>query len=35
VRPRMNGTATLAFSDGREIPVARRKVSQLRKELVT
>jgi DNA-binding LytR/AlgR family response regulator len=35
VRPRVNGTATLAFSDGREIPVARRKVAELRKELVT
>lgn len=34
VRPRVNGTATLAFPDGREIPVARRKVSELRKELV-
>lgn len=34
VRPRVNGTATLAFPDGREIPVARRKVSVLRKELV-
>src|SRR5918999_81302 len=35
VRPRLNGTATLAFPDGREIPVARRKVAALRKELVT
>ena len=35
VRPRENGTAALAFPDGREIPVARRKVSELRKELVT
>ena len=35
VRPQLNGTATLAFPDGREIPVARRKVSELRKELVT
>jgi DNA-binding LytR/AlgR family response regulator len=35
VRPRLNGTATLAFSDGREIPVARRKVAELRKELVS
>jgi DNA-binding LytR/AlgR family response regulator len=34
VRPRVNGTATLAFPDGREIPVARRKVAELRKELV-
>jgi DNA-binding LytR/AlgR family response regulator len=35
VRPRLNGTATLAFPDGREIPVARRKVAELRRELVT
>jgi DNA-binding LytR/AlgR family response regulator len=35
VRPRLNGTATLAFPGGREIPVARRKVSELRRELVT
>ena len=35
VRPQLNGTATLAFPDGREIPVARRKVSELRRELVT
>jgi DNA-binding LytR/AlgR family response regulator len=35
VRPRVNGTATLAFQDGREIPVARRKVAELRRELVT
>jgi DNA-binding LytR/AlgR family response regulator len=35
VRPRLNGTATLAFQDGREIPVARRKVAELRRELVT
>jgi DNA-binding LytR/AlgR family response regulator len=35
VRPRVNGTATLAFPDGREIPVARRKVAELRRELVT
>jgi DNA-binding LytR/AlgR family response regulator len=34
VRPRVNGTATLAFPGGREIPVARRKVAELRKELV-
>jgi DNA-binding LytR/AlgR family response regulator len=34
VRPRLNGTATLAFPDGREIPVARRKVAELRRELV-
>jgi DNA-binding LytR/AlgR family response regulator len=34
VRPRVNGTAVLAFPDGREIPVARRKVAELRRELV-
>ena len=34
VRPRENGTAVLAFPDGREIPVARRKVAELRRELV-
>ena len=34
VRPRLNGTAMLAFPDGREIPVARRKVAELRRELV-
>jgi two-component system, LytTR family, response regulator LytT len=34
VRPRENGTAVLAFRDGREIPVARRKVADLRRELV-
>ena len=34
VRPRLNGTAALAFPDGREIPVARRKVAELRRELV-
>jgi DNA-binding LytR/AlgR family response regulator len=34
VRPLMNGTAMLAFPDGREIPVARRKVAELRRELV-
>jgi len=35
VRPRLNGTAMLAFRDGREIPVARRKVAELRRELGT
>jgi DNA-binding LytR/AlgR family response regulator len=35
VRPRLNGTAMLAFPDGREIPVARRKVAELRRELGT
>jgi DNA-binding LytR/AlgR family response regulator len=34
VRPRANGTAVLAFGDGREIPVARRKAAELRRELV-
>jgi two-component system, LytTR family, response regulator LytT len=34
VRPLVNGTAVLAFGDGREIPVARRKVAELRRELV-
>ncbi|MEA2330887.1 MAG: hypothetical protein QOH58_1025 [Thermoleophilaceae bacterium] len=34
VRPLVNGTAVLAFQDGREIPVARRKVAELRRELV-
>jgi DNA-binding LytR/AlgR family response regulator len=34
VQPRLNGTAVLAFGDGREIPVARRKVAELRRELV-
>jgi DNA-binding LytR/AlgR family response regulator len=34
VRPRANGTAVLAFADGREIPVARRKATELRRELV-
>jgi DNA-binding LytR/AlgR family response regulator len=34
VRPLMNGTAVLGFGDGREIPVARRKVAELRRELV-
>jgi DNA-binding LytR/AlgR family response regulator len=34
VRPRRGGTAVLAFEDGHEIPVARRKVAELRRELV-
>jgi DNA-binding LytR/AlgR family response regulator len=34
VRPLLNGTAMLAFPGGREIPVARRKVAELRRELV-
>jgi two-component system, LytTR family, response regulator LytT len=33
VRPLANGTAVLAFGDQREIPVARRKVAELRREL--
>jgi DNA-binding LytR/AlgR family response regulator len=35
VRPRLNGTAMLAFPGDREIPVARRKVAELRRELVS
>jgi len=34
VRPRVNGTAVLAFENGEEVPVARRKVAELRRELV-
>jgi DNA-binding LytR/AlgR family response regulator len=34
VRPRLNGTAVLSFEDGSEVPVARRKVAELRRELV-
>jgi DNA-binding LytR/AlgR family response regulator len=34
VRPRLNGTAVLSFEDGIEVPVARRKVAELRRELV-
>jgi two-component system, LytTR family, response regulator LytT len=34
VRPLVNGTAMLVFPDGREIPVARRQVAALRRELV-
>jgi len=34
VRPLVNGTAVLGFGEGREIPVARRKVAELRRELV-
>jgi DNA-binding LytR/AlgR family response regulator len=34
VRPRRGGTAVLAFENGDEIPVARRKVAELRRELV-
>jgi two-component system response regulator LytT len=33
VRPTLNGTATIVFTDGSEIPVARRQVAELRKRL--
>ncbi len=33
VRPRLNGTAVLVMSDGAEIPIARRQVSELRRQL--
>jgi DNA-binding LytR/AlgR family response regulator len=33
VRPKLNGTAVLVFPGGEEIPVARRKVGELRREL--
>jgi len=33
VRPQPNGTAKLALSGGQEIPIARRKVSELRRSL--
>jgi len=33
VRPTLNGTATMVFSDGSEIPVARRQVAELRRRL--
>lgn len=33
VRPRLNGTAVLAFPDDLEVPVARRKVNDLRRRL--
>lgn len=35
VRPHPNGTATLAFGDGDEIPIARRKVGELRRRIAT
>jgi len=33
VRPTLNGTATIVFGDGSEIPVARRQVAELRRRL--
>jgi DNA-binding LytR/AlgR family response regulator len=33
VRPRLNGTAVLLMSDGAEVPIARRQVSELRRKL--
>ena len=33
VRPQLNGTATLVFPGGREVPVARREVAELRRRL--
>jgi two-component system, LytTR family, response regulator LytT len=33
VRPRLNGTATLVFPGGEEVPVARRKLGELRRTL--
>ena len=33
IRPRLNGTATLVFPDGDEVPVARRKLGELRRLL--
>ena len=33
VRPTLNGTATIAFSNGSEIPVARRQIAELRRRL--
>lgn len=33
VRPALNGTATIVFADGSEVPVARRHVAELRREL--
>ncbi len=35
LRPTLNGLATIVFSDGSQIPVARREVSELRKRLRT
>lgn len=33
IRPQLNGTATLIFPGGREVPVARREVAELRRRL--
>jgi DNA-binding LytR/AlgR family response regulator len=33
VRPQLNGTATLIFPGGHEVPVARREVGELRRRL--
>ncbi|MHB1469652.1 MAG: LytR/AlgR family response regulator transcription factor [Solirubrobacteraceae bacterium] len=33
VRPTLNGTATIVFADGSEIPVARRQIGELRRRL--
>ena len=33
LRPTLNGTTTLVFSDGSQIPVARRQVAELRRRL--
>ena len=33
LRPALNGTASVVFSDGSEIPVARRQVGELRRRL--
>jgi DNA-binding LytR/AlgR family response regulator len=33
LRPTLNGTATIVFADGSQIPVARRQVAELRKRL--
>jgi DNA-binding LytR/AlgR family response regulator len=33
VRPQLNGTATLVFPGGTEVPVARREVAELRRRL--
>ena len=33
VRPQLNGTASIVFADGSEVPVARRQVAELRRQL--
>ena len=33
LRPRLNGTAALAFADGHEVPISRRQVGELRRRL--